>query len=218
MLWWQKRCHVGVDRAVKYCGGNQGQHPGWDKVKYTAINGHNCRQTGARDHKTRRFGRGPHKKYFKIWDFDDWQALKKTFSLPQDQKWPINNVKRKKMRGGKKETSSVQEEVKYFDIFECVSSTASQTNLPLTCSNMMPQPGMIQEDAWTSISCWYISQVSSVCSSGWWKLAPDGTELLFTEQRFCQVVDIFDILGRSCSGLPPVCCLPVKRYPPRFGP
>lgn len=48
-----------------------------------------------------------------------------------------------------------------------------------------------------------LSQVSNVCTAGWWKLAPDGTELLFTEQRFCQDIDvIFDILRRFCSGLP----------------
>lgn len=80
------------------------------------------------------------------------------------------------MRGGKKETSSVEEEVKYFDIFECVSSPVSQTNLPLTCSNVVPQPGMIQEEAWTSISCWYFTgqlrlQLWMMKIGPWWHRA-----------------------------------------------
>lgn len=102
MLWWQKRCHIGVDRAVKYCGGNQGQHPGWDKVKYTAINGHNCRQTGARDHETRRFDRGPHRKYFKIWDFDDWQALKKNLFTTAGSEMTYKQCQKKENAGRKK--------------------------------------------------------------------------------------------------------------------
>lgn len=49
--------------------------------------------------------------------------------------------KERKMQGG---TSSVQEEVKHLDIFECVFSTA--TNLQQH-PGVMPQPGMIQEEA-----------------------------------------------------------------------
>lgn len=127
--------------------------------------------------------------------------------LPQDQKYAIGTLSKTRQVGvGEKEISLVQQELKYFDSFESVCLTASQTNLSLTCGSIWTR--YLSSLEWfrskpaNVCHLWILSnpslrishnlsQVSSVCSSGWWKLGPDGTKLLFREQGCSQDVDIF---------------------------
>lgn len=130
-----------------------------------------------------------------------------------------------------KEISLVQQEFKYFDSV-CVCFTANQTKLYLTCSNIwtryLSRSGMVRGgeaceglpsldtvEASQRISH-NLSQVSTVCSSGWWRLGPDGTEL---QQRCSQNVDIsFAISWRSCSGGSSNVLSPGKAIPPSLRP
>lgn len=109
---------------------------------------------------------------------------------------------------------------------------ANQTKSYLTCSNIwtryLSRSGMVRGgkparglpsldtiEASQRISH-NLSQVSSVCNSGWWKLGPDGTKL---QQRCSQKVDIsFAISWRSCSGGSSYVLSPGKAIPPSLRP